>query len=100
MTNPRIDVRGDREELVLVRRRDPRADVRAFLLRGLGWGGMPHHTVKQDLEEGRLVELSIPNVPPGGASLQMSAIYRASEPPGPAGRWMIERLKYCAQNAE
>ncbi len=72
----------------------------AFLLRGLGWGGMPYHSVKQDLEEGRLVELSIQNVPPGGASLPMSAIYRASDPPGPAGRWMIERLKHCAQNVE
>jgi DNA-binding transcriptional LysR family regulator len=72
----------------------------AFLLRGLGWGGMPYHTVRQDLEEGRLVELSIQNIPPGGASLPMSAIYRASDPPGPAGRWMIERLKRCAQNAE
>jgi DNA-binding transcriptional LysR family regulator len=72
----------------------------AFLLRGLGWGGMPYHMVKQDLKDGRLVELSIRNVPPGGATLTMSAIYRTSEPPGPAGRWMIERLKHCAQNAD
>lgn len=72
----------------------------AFLLRGLGWGGMPYHMVKQDLEEGRLVELSIQNIPQGGATLTMSAVYRTSEPPGPAGRWMIERLKHCARAAE
>jgi len=31
----------------------------AFLLKGLGWGGMPLHAVKQDLLEGRLAKLSI-----------------------------------------
>ena len=61
---------------------------------------MPYHMVKQELEDGRLTELSIQNVPPGGATLTMSAVYRTAEPPGPAGRWMIERLKHCAQNAE
>jgi len=25
----------------------------------------------------------------------MSAVYRNAAPPGPAGRWMIERLKQC-----
>jgi DNA-binding transcriptional LysR family regulator len=65
----------------------------AFLLNGLGWGGMPRHVVEPDLEDGRLVELSIEDVPTGGLSLPMSAVYRASSPPGPAGRWMIERLK-------
>ena len=27
--------------------------------------------------------------------LRMFAVYRDAEPPGPAGRWMIERLKQC-----
>ncbi|WP_176594257.1 LysR family transcriptional regulator [Sphingobium sp. EM0848] len=67
----------------------------AFLLNGLGWGGMPLHTIQDDLAAGRLVELSIEDVPPGGLALAMSAVYRAADPPGPAGRWMIERLKSC-----
>ncbi|HWK46184.1 MAG TPA: LysR family transcriptional regulator [Stellaceae bacterium] len=67
----------------------------AFLLNGLGWGGMPLHTVKRDIAEGRLVELSIEDVPPGGLTLPMSAVYPTSAPPGPAGRWLIERLKLC-----
>jgi hypothetical protein len=25
----------------------------------------------------------------------MSVVYPASSPPGPAGRWLIERLKLC-----
>jgi DNA-binding transcriptional LysR family regulator len=71
----------------------------AFLVSGLGWGGMPVHTVAKDLAEGRLVELSIEEVPPGGLPLPMFAIYREGEPPGPAGRWMIERLKNCPHKA-
>jgi DNA-binding transcriptional LysR family regulator len=65
----------------------------AFLVAGLGWGGMPLQTVAKDIAEGRLVELSVEDVPPGGLSLPMFAIYRIADPPGPAGRWMIDRLK-------
>jgi DNA-binding transcriptional LysR family regulator len=65
----------------------------AFLVAGLGWGGMPLQTVAKDIAEGRLVELSVEDVPPGGLSLPMFAVYRVANPPGPAGRWMIERLK-------
>ncbi|MBM7049215.1 LysR family transcriptional regulator [Rhizobium lusitanum] len=68
----------------------------AFLLNGLGWGGMPLHAVEKDIAEGRLVELSIQNIPPGGLQLPISAVYRTDAPPGPAGRWMIERLKQCS----
>ncbi len=67
----------------------------AFLLNGLGWGSMPLHTVKRDIREGRLMELSIEDVPPAGLILPMSAVYPTSAPPGPAGRWLIERLKLC-----
>jgi DNA-binding transcriptional LysR family regulator len=69
----------------------------AFLLNGLGWGGMPRHVVEADLQAGRLVELKIEDVPVGGLALTMSAVYRATDPPGPAGRWMIERLKACCK---
>jgi DNA-binding transcriptional LysR family regulator len=67
----------------------------AFLLNGLGWGGMPLHAVERDISEGKLVELSIEDVASGGLIMQMSAVYPTSAPPGPAGRWLIERLKRC-----
>jgi DNA-binding transcriptional LysR family regulator len=67
----------------------------AFLLKGLGWGGMPVHAVEQDLQEGRLVTLSIEDLPAEGLILPMSAVYLTAKPPGPAGRWLIERLKLC-----
>jgi DNA-binding transcriptional LysR family regulator len=68
----------------------------AFLISGLGWGGMPLHVVEKDLAEGRLIELLIQDIPPGGLKLPMSAVYRVDAPPGPAGRWMINRLKQCS----
>jgi DNA-binding transcriptional LysR family regulator len=64
-----------------------------FLLNGLGWGGMPLHVVRQDLEEGRLCVLPIEDVPPDGLMLSMSVVWQTKAPPGPAGRWFIERLK-------
>lgn len=67
----------------------------SFLLNGLGWGSMPLHAVERDLAEGRLVRLDTPGAPPGGLVVAMSAVYRTAAPPGPAGRWLIERLKSC-----
>jgi DNA-binding transcriptional LysR family regulator len=68
----------------------------AFLLKGLGWGGMPLHAVKQDLLEGRLVKLAIEDLAEESLILPMSAVYLTAKPPGPAGRWLIERLKQCS----
>ena len=64
-----------------------------FLLKGLGWGGMPLHAVRKDLEEGRLSVLPIEDVPPDGLFLPMSAVWQTKSPPGPAGRWFVDRLK-------
>lgn len=66
----------------------------AFLLNGLGWGGMPTHVVERDIAEGKLVVLSIDDVPPAGVIMPISAFYPTASPPGPAGRWLIERLKH------
>jgi DNA-binding transcriptional LysR family regulator len=68
----------------------------AFLLKGLGWGGMPLHAVKQDLLEGGLVKLAIEDLAEESLILPMSAVYLTAKPPGPAGRWLIERLKQCS----
>jgi DNA-binding transcriptional LysR family regulator len=67
----------------------------AFLLKGLGWGSMPLHAVKQDFLEGRLAKLLIEDVPGDRLILPMSAVYLTATPPGPAGRWLIERLRQC-----
>ncbi len=69
----------------------------AFLLSGLGWGGMPLHAVRDDIAAGRLVTLDIEDVPPGGMVLPMFAVYSTAAPPGPAGRWMIDRIRSCPE---
>lgn len=56
---------------------------------------MPLHTVQADIESGRLVELRIEGIAQGGADMPMTVVYPTTEPPGPAGRWLIERLKLC-----
>ena len=70
-----------------------------FLLKGLGWGGMPLHVVRKDLEEGRLSVLPIEDVPPDGLILTMSAVWQTRSPPGPAGRWFVDRLKQIPMDA-
>jgi DNA-binding transcriptional LysR family regulator len=67
----------------------------AFLLNGLGFGGMPLHAVKPDIESGKLVVLQVEDMPAQGLLLPMYAVYPTAAPPGPAGRWLIERLKLC-----
>ena len=67
----------------------------AFLRAGFGFGGMPLHTIEADLASGALVEITPEDAPPGGHVIEMSAVYRTDSPPGPAGRWFIDRLKHA-----
>ena len=60
----------------------------AFLKDGVGWGSMPRHMVESDIALGSLVLLDARE----DFALTMSACYRASAPPGPAGRWLIDCL--------
>jgi DNA-binding transcriptional LysR family regulator len=65
----------------------------AFLRAGLGWGSMPIDAVAADLARGTLVSLPIEDAAPGGYVMVMSTIYPTASPPGPAGRWLINRLQ-------
>jgi DNA-binding transcriptional LysR family regulator len=65
----------------------------AFLRAGLGFGALPVHLIEADLANGTLVQIVREDAPPSGHVITMSAIYRTDSPPGPAGRWFIERLK-------
>ena len=61
-----------------------------LLLSGLGWGGMPEPMVRADIEAGRLVRLDLPDW--RGGEYPMQVVHKVETPPGPAGRWLIERL--------
>jgi DNA-binding transcriptional LysR family regulator len=69
----------------------------AFLLAGLGWGGMPLDIVEGDLASGALVPLAIEGMDMK-FWMAMSAIYRTDSPPGPAGRWLVDRLKQTSRD--
>jgi len=45
------------------------------------------------LASGALVEITPGDATPGGHVVEMGAVYRSDSPPGPAGRWFIDRLK-------
>jgi len=62
----------------------------ALLRAGLGWGNMPRWMVAEDLANGRLVDLKRPERP--GGNYPLFAIHRSDSPPGPAARWLAERM--------
>ena len=62
----------------------------ALLREGIGWGNMPRQAIAEDLAQGTLVELDLPERP--GLDFELGAIWRKDCPPGPACRWMIDAL--------
>jgi DNA-binding transcriptional LysR family regulator len=64
-----------------------------MVVAGVGWTHFVRPSIAADIEAGRLVELRYgkhevaPRYTP-------RVFYRAASPPGPAGRWLVERL--CA----
>jgi len=52
---------------------------------------MPRHQVAEDLREGTLVELDLPEKP--GAHYTLSATWRRDARPGPATSWVIDAMR-------
>lgn len=61
-----------------------------FIKAGFGWGFLPLHLVKGDLEQGSLGSLELDSHPP---SFELKLIYLKTEPPGPVGLALAQRLK-------
>ena len=73
-----------------------RADLGArhtSLRAGFGWGYLRLHMVKDDIERGTLAKVRMQVHSTPGPGLSVHAIYMKDEPPGPAGRWFVDRLK-------
>ena len=64
----------------------------ALLRAGMGWGNMPLHVVKNDLDRGRLVSISTIHHPPQGAELPIQCVYKPDHPAGPALSWWLDSL--------
>ena len=69
----------------------------AFLRAGFGWGHMPAAMVQGDLDAGELVTLRLESFQPRTPPIAMFAVYRKDTPPGPAGRWFLNRLMLTSQ---
>jgi DNA-binding transcriptional LysR family regulator len=61
-----------------------------LLLSGFGWGGMPEPMIRADIKAGKLVRLDLPDW--RGGVYPMQVVHKIETPPGPAGRWLIERF--------
>ena len=72
----------------------------ALLRAGLGWGGMPMHVVADDLAKKRLVRIHIEEAGSPTYEAALFAMHRTAEPPGPAARWLIERLRAACGDVE
>jgi DNA-binding transcriptional LysR family regulator len=68
----------------------------AFLRAGFGFGHMPLFMVEDDIARGRLQTVRIEMDGIAKPRMSMQAVYRKDAPPGPAGRWLIQRLKQRA----
>jgi DNA-binding transcriptional LysR family regulator len=64
----------------------------AFLRAGFGFGNMPRFMVEDDIASGKLrvIRIEMPGILK--PLMSMRAVYRTDAPPGPAGRWLIDRL--------
>jgi DNA-binding transcriptional LysR family regulator len=64
----------------------------AMIKAGLGWGTVPESLAHEDLVTGRVVRLNLASRSSEAMRVPIYAIYKASKPPGEAGRWLIDRL--------
>lgn len=62
----------------------------ALLKEGIGWGSMPRHVVRDDIANGVLVELTLPEQPV--IDYALVALWRRDTPPGPAATWVLDEL--------
>jgi DNA-binding transcriptional LysR family regulator len=62
----------------------------ALLVEGIGWGNMPLHLVAEEIAQGRLVQLHLPENPP--LDYIRHALWRKDSRPGPATSWMLNAL--------
>lgn len=64
-----------------------------FLLAGFGWCRMPEHLIATPVLEGKLTRFQIEDDPTPGNGLVIYAAHRRDRGLGPAGRWLLDRLR-------
>lgn len=64
-----------------------------FVLAGFGWCRMPVHLVSSLIEAGQLLELSLVDDTTPRDGLTIYAAHLRSRPLGPAGQWLLDKLR-------
>nr|AYM52956.1 LysR family transcriptional regulator [Jahnella sp. MSr9139] len=75
------------------------ATKHALIAGGLGWGHMPEHLVRADLEAGRLVALDLEAWGPAPLRRTLALVWRRGAVMGPVARWAEERLTHLCRCA-
>jgi DNA-binding transcriptional LysR family regulator len=72
---------------------------RSMILAGAGWGTVPKHVVRDELQSGALVELKLGARPPELMGADLFMIHRADVHLGPAGSWLLVEMKHALLQA-
>ncbi len=67
---------------------------KSMLLAGLGWGSMPAHMVRDEIERGELKRIDPAGFSQLTARLVLGAAYSAERSLGPAATWMVDHLRH------
>lgn len=71
---------------------------REMLRAGLGWGNLPIHLARPDLDKGRLVRIRPEAWADDEHTIHLALVYRRDATLGPAHRWVVEKLsELCAR---
>ena len=71
---------------------------RAMLRAGLGWGNLPHHLVRGDLEKKQLVRIRPEAWADDEHTIHLALVHRRDITLGPAHRWIFDQLStLCAE---
>ncbi|MGC4094843.1 MAG: LysR family transcriptional regulator [Polyangiaceae bacterium] len=72
----------------------------ALLRANLGWGNLPEHLVREDIEKRRLLPLRLSAWGDAEHKLLLSVIYRSDTTFGPAHRWLLGRLESACMSGD
>jgi DNA-binding transcriptional LysR family regulator len=75
------------------------ATKHALIVSGLGWGHMPEHLVREDLQAGRLVELELAAWGDVAPRRSLVLVWRRGAIAGPVAKWAQQRLSDLCKDA-
>jgi DNA-binding transcriptional LysR family regulator len=75
------------------------ATKHALIAAALGWGHMPEHVVRDDLDHGRLVELRLDVLGPDSLTRSLEIVWRRGAVLGPVARWAETHLTELCRDA-